>query len=293
MRKPCECPCCGKSFSVKLDGDSDSRTCPYCGAHIAIEVLTGEFLSIDIAGFDAVKILQPEPEHPKELECGCLFDDLAWEGECPNCHSRIISCLGCGATQLPEGGWKFVVLATTSPEVIREKLEGLYEDVSDEEVEEILRLVQKWVERSDSVAEVIADCEWSAIHEVLQPKEMDKRMKRWLELHGSGAPTCECNHDPPCDACKRSIEKYGCACQEATWDIEPLFPEYEGGMNEFIASTMEDAALQWLITRKLAQTLQDEQWKVDEQGQIHYWSYRSRWIHIANVRRRASPGVGG
>lgn len=23
---------------------------------------------------------------------------------------------------------------------------------------------------------------------------------------------CECGHNPPCDPCKRSIEKYGCDC---------------------------------------------------------------------------------
>ena len=61
-----------------------------------------------------------------------------------------------------------------------------------------------------------------AVFEVLlrheEPTYIDTSVDRWRELHGGGVPLCICVHDPPCDACQRSIEKYGCSCQEVKHD---------------------------------------------------------------------------
>lgn len=69
-------------------------------------------------------------------------------------------------------------------------------------------------------------------------------VERWQALHGGkGLPLCTCNHDPPCPACKASIEAGGnrCGCvkvrlREAVREAETLLQNAQGQVEEAVAT---------------------------------------------------------
>lgn len=66
-RQKCVCPLCDGELSVKVTGKGDTRICPHCNEKVAVGVLTGEFLVMDLEAFVSITPPEVPPMNASEL----------------------------------------------------------------------------------------------------------------------------------------------------------------------------------------------------------------------------------